>query len=111
MLESRSIDLEESLIHEKVASRPPELRLTDKKCPQLIIHRHIEIAFAISLIIITDTMPLLWERADRLREKCKFRDKKCEFSFVCIEELSLHTDEVTKIDELLGEFISGHNGS
>ena len=105
MFECRSIDFEKSSIYEKVASCLPESRFAYEHGTKLIVHRHVEVSLTIALIVISDTMPLLWKGADGFREKCKFFHKKSELSLVCIEELSLHTDKVSEIDELLSKLI------
>ena len=94
-LDRRSLDFEKSLRLHEVSRHTPELCLAIEHRTKLIVHSHIEISFAISLIIVTYTVPLLWKRSDRFREKCELLHKKCELSLMCIKELSFHTDEIT----------------
>ena len=87
-LDSRSLDFEKSLRLHEVSRNAPELRLAVEHRTKLIIHSHIEIALAIPLIIVTDTMPLFWKRSDRFREKSELLHKECELSLVRIKKLS-----------------------
>lgn len=107
MFERGSIHLEESLRYEKVPSRFPESRLPYEHRTELIIHRHIEISFAVALIIIFHTVEFFGKGTDRFCEEGEFFHKECEFSLMCVEELSLHSYEISEVDQFLGEFVGG----
>lgn len=81
------------------------MRLSDKHSAQIILQGHIEIAFAVALLITLDAVPLFWKWTDCLREKCKLRGEDREFSLVCIEELSCYSDKVSEINEFLCKLV------
>ena len=105
MLDRRCIDFQESSLDHEVPCRRPEFCLTIEHCPKFIVHHHIEIALAVTLIVISDTMPLLWKRTDGFGEKCELFHEEGEFSLVRIEELSSHSDEVSEVDELFCKLV------
>lgn len=107
MFESRSIYFHESFGYKKISRRLPELALASEHCSELVIHRHIEIALAESLVIILHAMPLLREGTDRLGKKSKLLRKKCELTLVCVEQLSSHSDKIPEIDEFLSKLVGG----
>ena len=106
MFECRSIDFEKSFAREKISSCFPKSTLSYEHRTKFIVHRHIEITLSIAIFIIFESMELLRKWTDRFREKCELRYKESEFSLVGIKKLSLHSDEVTEIDEFFCEFVS-----
>lgn len=105
MLDSGSLDFEESLGLHEVACHLPEFRFAIKHRPKLIIHRHIEISLTIAFIIIFHTMPLLRKGTDGFREESEFFHEEGELSLMRIKELSLHSDEVAEVDKFFGELV------
>jgi len=105
MFDSWSFYFEESFIFEKIPSDFPEFGFTIKHCSEILIHRHIEISFSESFLIILYSMPFFWKRTDCLRKKSKFLHKKSEFSFVSIKKFSTNPDKIAEIDEFFCELI------
>ena len=81
-LDRRSLDFEKSLRLHEVSRHAPELRLAIEHRSKLIIHSHIEVSLAVSLIIVTDTVPLLRKGSDRFREKGELLHKEGELSLM-----------------------------
>ena len=107
-LERRSLDFEESFFLHEVPSCVPEETLPIENMSEIFIHRHIEIALSIALIVIFYTMPLLRERTDRLREEGKAFDKESSLTFMREEGFPFDSDKVSEIDELLCKFVGTH---
>ena len=67
-------------------------------------HR-IEVSVAVDGLSVCDSVPFLGWLTECFREHRPFFDKHGRLSFLCGEALAGDTDEVSKIDELLEEFV------
>ncbi len=72
---------------------------------EIIIHRHVEVSFSITFVIVLETMPLLWKRTDSLCEECELLGKDGELSFVGVEKFPADPYEVPEIHKFFHKFI------
>ena len=109
-LEDRGLDLEEAAVVEPAADRADDLGAEDEQLPRLRIREQVELAMPVARLDVLESVVLLGDVAQRLREQLPVRDQQAQLAAAGLERGPVDADQVADVerDEPVEGFLAEH---
>ena len=100
MFKHRNIDFEKSSRIQKIASRLPKLRTTNKTIANFKIDIHINISSAESLFFVRKTVLLSRHWSKRFRKKFQFASRHRNFASFTLDNFTSRLNKIARVEQI-----------